>query len=184
MMDASLEAFDYRLQKESPAIDAGLPRSSLNGLLPDHDINGTPRPVGSGPDMGCHEFTETDESGPPIPDIKANGSYGPITVASPDIALLTISLDAGNQEGRNADWWIASYSSSSGWHSLVAGVDGMVWQTGIKRCIELPIVSLLSLPVPSPPFSMGANHVFFIIDDNTDGSPDITWWDGVEVNVY
>ncbi len=183
LMDAGLETFDYRLQKDSPAIDAGLSRGSLNGLLPDHDINGTSRPVGSGPDMGCHEFTETDVSGPPIPDIKANGSDGPVTVSYSDAPVITISLDAGNQEGLNADWWIASYSSS-GWHSLVAGLDGLTWQPGIKRCIELPIEGISSLTVPSPPFSMGVNSMFFVIDDNADGSPDITWWDVVEVTLY
>ncbi|MDZ7372435.1 MAG: right-handed parallel beta-helix repeat-containing protein [candidate division KSB1 bacterium] len=45
------QAGDFRLRADSPAIDAGI-------LLPDveSDALGVPRPQGSGPDLGAHEF--------------------------------------------------------------------------------------------------------------------------------
>ncbi len=42
---------DYRLKKGSPGIDAGLSR-----YTPETDINGTPRPQGSGVDVGAWEY--------------------------------------------------------------------------------------------------------------------------------
>lgn len=42
---------DYRLQAASPAVDTGI----MNGLVPEEDLDGNPRPFGSAPDMGCYE---------------------------------------------------------------------------------------------------------------------------------
>ena len=40
-----------------------------------------------------------------VPDIKANGSDGPVTVQSGDPVSLEITLNAGSSAGTNADWW-------------------------------------------------------------------------------
>jgi len=43
---------------------------------------------------------------PPIPDIKANGSDGPLTISnSADELIITVSLDPVGCDGRNVDWW-------------------------------------------------------------------------------
>jgi hypothetical protein len=39
-------------------------------------------------------------------DIKANGQDGPITVSSNSPISITIGIDAGNQIGTFADWWL------------------------------------------------------------------------------
>ena len=44
-------AFDFRLRRGSPAIDAG-----IEDRAPAHDMTGRLRPLGSGVDMGAHEF--------------------------------------------------------------------------------------------------------------------------------
>ncbi|HSC88348.1 MAG TPA: choice-of-anchor Q domain-containing protein [Polyangiaceae bacterium] len=44
---------DYRLQADSPAIDAGNEDNS-----PDHDLGGVPRPQGDAPDIGAFEYAE------------------------------------------------------------------------------------------------------------------------------
>lgn len=45
------EHFDFHLQKDSPAIDAGTAEDDV-----DVDIDGTRRPQGRGPDLGAYEF--------------------------------------------------------------------------------------------------------------------------------
>lgn len=58
LVDAALATFDYRLQATSPAIDAGVWDGNVTSQLPDHDIDGTTRPYGAGPDMGCFEYSQ------------------------------------------------------------------------------------------------------------------------------
>ena len=53
--DDDLDDFDGHLQKRSPGIDSGLPVGSLGGAIPDHDLENTPRPKGSGVDRGAYE---------------------------------------------------------------------------------------------------------------------------------
>jgi hypothetical protein len=109
---------------------------------------------------------------PPIPSISATDHK----------KLITISLDPGSKKDQNADWWIASYNVS-GWKSFVIHPESYGWEDGIKRCIEMPIVSLESVQIPSPPLSKGDNTIIFAVDDNADNKPDATWWDSVEVEV-
>ena len=59
----------------------------------------------------------------PLPDIKANGSDGPQTISQGDNLTVTVALDPGGHDGKNADWWVAAtslfglywYTSDSGW---------------------------------------------------------------------
>ncbi|NIR25901.1 MAG: right-handed parallel beta-helix repeat-containing protein, partial [Gammaproteobacteria bacterium] len=53
-----LEGGDYHLSPGSPAIDSGI----AYWHLPDHDIEGTPRPLDAGYDMGAYEFTNCKET--------------------------------------------------------------------------------------------------------------------------
>jgi hypothetical protein len=55
VVDGSLAAFDGHLQADSPAIDAGMPVGDPLGLVPDHDLEGRPRPRGAGVDAGAYE---------------------------------------------------------------------------------------------------------------------------------
>ena len=52
------------------------------------------------------EVNKVDEPGSPVPDIKANGSDGLITLLPPDRLIINVTL---NNSGRadNADWWLA-----------------------------------------------------------------------------
>lgn len=124
----------------------------------------------------------TNSSTMPTPDIEANGLDNPVTIPSSETLSLSISLDPGKIADQKADWWIASYNQS-GWKSFVINPDSYGWEDGIKRCIELPLVSLDSVQIPPPPLSKGKNTIIFAVDDNVDGKPDATWWDFVEVKI-
>jgi len=60
VMNDVLDSFDGHLGSDSPAIDSGLAVGSLGGLIPDHDINGSARPIGSGVDRGAYEYNPQD----------------------------------------------------------------------------------------------------------------------------
>jgi MYXO-CTERM domain-containing protein len=49
---------DFRLRPGSPAIDSGSPTGA-----PDHDMNGHPRPLGNGFDMGAFEYSPDGDGG-------------------------------------------------------------------------------------------------------------------------
>jgi hypothetical protein len=59
----------------------------------------------------------------PHPDIKANGSDGPVTITRADTLTVTIEMDAGTHTGENCDWWLVMdtpkgryyYDRTQGW---------------------------------------------------------------------
>lgn len=121
-----------------------------------------------------------NSSNMPSVDIEANGLDGLVTVPFSENLSLSVSLDPGKIVDQNADWWIASYNQL-GWKSFVINSDSYGWEDGIKRCIEMPLVSLDSVLIPQPLLSTGKNTIIFAVDDNADGKPNVTWWDAVEV---
>lgn len=42
----------------------------------------------------------------PVPDLKVNGSDGPITILPSQNLTVTVTLDPGNQSGTRMDWWL------------------------------------------------------------------------------
>ena len=56
------------------------------------------------------------------PDIKANGSDGPLTIPQGTYLNVTISLDLGSYTGVNADWWVMGATSFGRyWYTLDNG---------------------------------------------------------------
>ncbi len=56
--EADIDQLDAHLQAQSPAINAGLPvgTSIATWQVPDHDMEGVPRPQGGGVDLGAYEW--------------------------------------------------------------------------------------------------------------------------------
>lgn len=133
---------------------------------------------------------EDDEEPPPppgsepIPDIKANGQDGPITVNAGDSVSVSVSLDPGAWSGRNADWWVAAYTPFDpplDWYTYVYP-EG--WRFGIHVCAQMPLYELTpSYKVLNTVLSPGNYIFYFAVDGNMDGVPDVTWVDSVEVRV-
>ena len=78
----------------------------------------------------------------PLPDIRANGSDGPITVLPEDPVSISVSLDPGRLYGMTADWWVNVSTT------LMPPDDGYSyaypdgWSTGFHRCIQADLFRL------------------------------------------
>jgi hypothetical protein len=116
--------------------------------------------------MTAHGFLYNYE--PPIPEIKANGSDGPLFVAPGTDVDITVSLDPGDKAGEWADWWGIALSSYGNFPLFA-------FQTPL---FELPETSLVDIPLPP-----GWYVFLFNLDDTPDSSFDLMWYDYVVVVV-
>jgi hypothetical protein len=123
----------------------------------------------------------TIECTPLFPDIKANGTDGPLTISSQDQLVVTVSLDAAGHS-QNADWWLVCLSPF-GWYyySLTQN-----WNPGFSVTYQGPLLNIPQrevLDISGLP--LGAYRFFFGIDTDMNGSIDtgLTYYDNVEVTV-
>ena len=123
-----------------------------------------------------------------MPDIKTNGSDGPLEVTSGDSISISISLDSGGMSAQ-ADWWAVVYVASSsewfyydlqtGWQGFGNSLDGIQpsYQGSLSDLTPLELVNTSSLPP-------GVYRVYFGVDLNMDGKlSDPVFHDMVEVTV-
>ena len=116
----------------------------------------------------------------PVPDIKANGQDGSVTLSAGASASITVNLNPGDQAGKNAEWWVAA-ATPFGWFSYVYPAG---WEPGIFRTFQGLLFEILSpvelLNQALPP---GGYIFYFALDEIADGAPNITWYDAVNVRV-
>ncbi len=116
------------------------------------------------------------------PDIKANGSDGPVTIAEGSNLNVECSLEPGSHTGENADWWIWAESPfGKYWYTLNSG-----WQpsnTPIRvhggplfNLSPYSVLNMSALPVGDYGFN-------FAVDDNMDNIQDNTYADLVLVTI-
>ncbi len=119
----------------------------------------------------------------PIPNIKANGSDGPITIKNTDKLSVTVSLDPGGHSGENADWWVVavtpmgvySYNFRSDlWRSRLATAK----QEALKEMASIEVLNMSGLPP-------GLYTFYFGVDMNMDGSLDMdkAYYDSINVTI-
>lgn len=113
------------------------------------------------------------------PDIRANGLDGAITVTSATPVSITVSMEAGEQNGLLADWWVI-YSSPYGYYSLTF----YGWLPGIYSLAQYPVINLPTADIFYQYLYPG-NHVFYFgVDINPNGIPDSPlFYDSVEIYV-
>jgi hypothetical protein len=122
----------------------------------------------------------------PTPDIKANGSDGPVTVSFGDPFTLTVQLDAGSMSGQNADWWggvnIASAPPADWYHyDLASG-----WMSGKTTTYQGPLFNLSPYNIPGMSgLPVGTYIFYFAVDMVMNGLLDIDqiYFDSVQVNI-
>jgi hypothetical protein len=115
----------------------------------------------------------------PIPDIKANGSDGPLTVSPGTNLIVKIALEPGRYAGLNADYWVPALTPF-GWYSYVYPTG---WEPGIRLCYQGPLADLAPFEVLKSSLFTGDYTIYFGVDHNADGMLDATWWDSVQVRV-
>ena len=162
--------------------------SSIRLTIPHDNNQAQDAPVDVPPNQT--NTNEDDEAPPPppgsepIPDIKANGEDGPVTVSAGDSVFVSVSFDPGAWSGRNADWWVAAHTPFDwplDWYTYVYP-EG--WRYGIHVCVQTPLYELSpSFNVLNTVLPVGNYIFYFAVDGNMDGEPDATWLDFVEVNV-
>jgi PKD repeat protein len=119
----------------------------------------------------------------PKPDIKANGSDGPITIKPADTLSVTISLDSGNGVGMNADWWIVA-ETSGGWYHLDLMCN--CWKPSLFVTYLSPLYNLSPLEVLTMSgLPVGTYKFYFAVDMNMNGHLDMgqLYYDSVTVTV-
>jgi len=114
------------------------------------------------------------------PDLKANGQDGQITVSTGTPVSITASLEPGNENGKNADWWLA-YSSSAGWYSF----NSNGWSPGINVLFQSPLFSISpAVVIYSSTLPVGDYAFYFLVDMSPNGIIDSPfYYDSVQVHV-
>jgi hypothetical protein len=115
----------------------------------------------------------------PKPDIKANGSDGPITVSPSKSVMIAVTLDAGELVGQKADWYLVALAP---W-GVYSVVWGKGWVPGIVPILQYPLFDLTSpFPVFNDSLPAGNYIAAFGVDDRPDGKLNGTlWWDFVGI---
>ena len=102
------------------------------------------------------------------PDIKLNGTESMATLTSGSTLTATVQLDAGEQAGEPADWWILAdtpmgwyyYEYPGMWHFGGSGMEGIMpaYQGAIQNMTEpLEVLRITGLPVGEYVFYFGVD---------------------------
>ncbi len=127
---------------------------------------------------------EVSASVGPKPDIKANGSDGPISVSRSTPVNLTISLDSCGLSN-NADWWGARYDIKRNIWSYYVFSSGQ-WTTEAVPAYQGGLFNLSPLSVFCSTLSPGTYTFYFVVDLSMNGAIDYTqsFYDSVTVTVH
>ena len=170
---------DYHLQAGSPCIGAG---NNNAPKLPLADMDGYPRIMDYIVDIGAYEYPGIVFV-PPVPDIKANGLDGSVTISPEDSLTVAISFVPGTYNGEAADWWIIVITPFGPYHYAV---DKELWMPGISVASQRLLFGLSSVPILSiSGLPTGTYTFIFGVDVVVNGSVDFEhlYYDSVGVNV-
>jgi hypothetical protein len=120
----------------------------------------------------------------PVPDIKANGSDGSVTISQSDIISVTGQLNSGSLEGQDADWWAVArtpFFPPDDWYYFDLNLG---WLPGFTVTYQGPLFDL-------PPYEalntsglpLGFYTVYFGVDMTMNGLLDLdqAYYDSVDV---
>ena len=150
-------------------------------------------------DRDVHEVDETNnmlayeiEIGHiPVPDIKVNGSDGPLSLHVSENVEVTIGLDPGDLDGKRSDWWlyVTRNGSTTWWAKYTAG-QRPTWTKSLYSSpfatVKLRYVGSYKVFPPKNPrgIPQGSWVWTFSVDDGWDLIKDDMYMDQVELTVY
>jgi hypothetical protein len=123
----------------------------------------------------------------PVPDIKANGSDGPITITQGDTLAVILELDAGGLNGEDADWWLLMKTSDpkpNNWYYFDMPTHS--WMLGRSTTRQGSIFNVSSRKVPKTSgLAPGTYTFFFAVDLAMNGLIDVSqaFYDRVKVTI-
>jgi hypothetical protein len=117
------------------------------------------------------------------PDIKANGSNGPVNITPHDNLVVTVELNPGSHSDEDADWWVAAntpfgrYYYDVGGGSWIPGFS-VTYQGALFDLSSFEVLNMSGLPV-------GTYTFYFGVDMIMNGSLDYDqlYYDSMEVNI-
>ncbi len=172
--DAEIFTLDL---SELPLVDGG----SMN-LIPDLNRNKN-LTVAVEDETGVDYILLIIDTAGIVPDIKTNGSDGPINIASSDTLSFTIELSYSGYGGDNADWWLVAATPFGLFHYQPA--DGS-WASGLTYSHQGPLFNLGEFEVLNiSGLPNGSYTLYFGVDMLMNGSSDIekAYYDSVTVNI-
>ena len=120
----------------------------------------------------------------PKPDIKANGSEGPISISRYTPVNLTIGLNPGGFSNTNADWWVAVYIQQLNvWYFMNSSGQ---WTTQTVPIYQGPLFSLSPGSIFKNTLPPGYTYIFYFgVDLYRNGTIDNPLYvDAVTVTIY
>ncbi len=124
------------------------------------------------------------ESIDPVPDIRADGADGSITVSPGETVGISVSIDPGSHSRENADWWVAK-SGPDGSYQYFDLIAGTMIQ-GLSPTYQGPLFSLGATPLLNTSNLTTGTHTFYFgVDMKMNGSLDMDsiYFDWVSINV-
>ena len=121
--------------------------------------------------------------GVPVPDVRVNGEDGPLTVPTTEILTLTVSVDPGNMEGVEQDWWLYA-DFDPPWNPRYWYEHPGKWTQSPRttRAYDGPLSLLEDLVIFSFPLPRGFWRFTFAIDEKND-IIELTRMDMIEITV-
>ncbi len=118
----------------------------------------------------------------PTPDIKVNGSDGPVNILNPLTPVsITISLNPGSRLGQKSDLFGIGEMVIAGTSFYISAVYPDRLEVGQAPYLTLPLIPIPETEVYNGLLPPGHWFLHFGIDDNADGIVDWRWFDTVEV---
>jgi len=185
---AEMASENYRIRSyvhSAGGVPIGSANYQLNGTVgqPSPLLEGDQNPFSDSYDMypGFWYTVEMEEEGEPLPDIKANGSDGPLEIDPDETLSVTIELNPGIYPGYPADWWVLA-DAPFGWYYYDAGTE--TWLPGFKVSYQGPLFELTppSEVLNTSTLPTGGYTFYFGVDGNRNGNLDEPlYYDSVDV---
>ncbi len=117
----------------------------------------------------------------PVPDIKANGSDGPIVVTRGTPVRLRLWLDPGQYTGIRGDWFVYCDTPR---RTISYIIPRKRWRLGMHVSLQRRLLPRQGLRVRPRPLPLGETTCYFGVDTNPNGSiGDPSFFDSVDIRV-